>query len=161
MLWLISGKIRRQSISRFLIPIWWYLFDVTHLQINSSKKRWSILMKSNFFRIFICRSRIWFVYKTFILKMGTNRVLNMFLILRTTGIMFIKYTTWMVPENTVHMIMNCPLFDTRGSLIFDIDMASYKITYFSSSFLYFTLHVYKSRSRQGHRIHCLLVVTGR
>ena len=37
---------------------------------------------------------------------------------------------WLVPDNTVHKWTTSPLFDTRGSLIIDVDIASYSTTIF-------------------------------
>ena len=44
----------------------------------------------------------------------------------------------LVPNNTVHMVTNCPRFGTRGSLTFDFSIASYKdnIANFFSLFYY-------------------------
>ena len=44
--------------------------------------------------------------------------------------------------------MRDPPLDTQGSLTFDIDIASYTITPFLSSFIYFTLEVYQRARKQ-------------
>ena len=47
----------------------------------------------------------------------------------------------MVPDDTVHLIINSPSFGTRGSLILDISISSYSINRFSILFIYFILKV--------------------
>ena len=45
----------------------------------------------------------------------------------------------LVPDDTLHKGTNPPLFETQVSLILDIAIVSYSITYFSIIYLYFIL----------------------
>ena len=56
----------------------------------------------------------------------------------------------MVPDYTVHLSHNLPLFDTRVSLILDITIASYSTNIFSILFLYFVLKIkMRPETRKG------------